>query len=95
MNILNIYLVCCLLCFVIFYIYVFSIEKRIKREHIELYIKLKNTKRSLTENIFSIIKTFFACIIPIINIAFIMLIIFGDNKMYEKIIEQLKNKSST
>lgn len=95
MTFLNIYIAFSLLVFVLILMQSYMVAKKIKREHPDDTDKLKKkSKKGFLETIFSYIKIFITCFVPIINILIFCAILFKEKEVEEKVLNDL-SKSKT
>ena len=65
--------------------------KQLERRYPDLVSKFnKNNKQSVLEKIFSYIKIFVSCFVPIINMGIFYVILFENNKVEEKVLNKMK-----
>lgn len=95
MMFLNIYIAFSLLTFVLILMQSYMVVKKIKREHPDDVDKLKKkSKKGFLETIFSYIKIFIICFVPIMNIFVFCAILFKEKEVEEKVLNDL-SKSKT
>ena len=65
--------------------------KQLERRYPDLVSKFnKNNKQSVLEKVFSYIKIFVSCFVPIINMGIFYVILFENNKVEEKVLNKMK-----
>lgn len=95
MMFLNIYIGFSLLTFVLILMQSYVVVKKIKREHPDDADKLKKkSKRGFLETIFSHIKIFITCFVPIVNILIFCAILFKEKEVEEKVLNDLSNSKT-
>ena len=88
---LKIYIGFSILTFIILMMESYMITKQLKRKYPELVKEYKqNNKKTVLEVIFSYIKTFVSCFVPIINIAILYVSLFNREEMEEKSLNKIK-----
>ena len=88
---LKIYIGFSILTFIILMMESYMITKQLKRKYPELVKEYKqNNKKNALEVIFSYIKTFVSCFVPIINIAILYVSLFDREEMEEKSLNKIK-----
>lgn len=88
---LYIYIGFSVLTFVMTIIQSYLVSKQLKRRYPDLVSKFnKNNKQSVLEKVFSYIKTFVSCFVPIINMGIFYVALFENNKVEEKALNKMK-----
>ena len=88
---LYIYIGFSVLTFVMTIIQSYLVSKQLKRRYPDLVSKFnKNNKQSVLEKVFSYIKTFVSCFVPIINMGIFYVALFENNKVEEKVLNKMK-----
>ena len=65
--------------------------KQLERRYPDLVSKFnKNNKQSVLEKVFSYIKIFVSCFVPIINMGIFYVTLFENNKVEEKVLNKMK-----
>ena len=90
---LNIYIGFSILTFVMFFIQGYLISKQLERKYPELVNEFnKNNKSGILEKIFSWIKIFIGCFVPIINIGIFYVSVFGTEKIEKEFLNKILKK---
>ena len=89
---LYIYIGFSVLTFILVLMQSYLVSKQLKRKHPDLVGKLNNNKQSVLERIFSYIKVFVSCFVPIINIGIFYVALFESKKVEEKALNDIFKK---
>lgn len=93
MILLNAYIGFSLLTFVLLLMQSYIVYKQLKREYPDIVNEYKkNNKECILETIFSYIKIFISCFVPIINIGIFYVSIFELEKVKEKTLNKMLEK---
>ena len=88
---LKIYVGFSILTFVMLLIQCYLIEKDLKRKYPDVVSGyLKNNKKNILEKVFTYLKAFVSCFVPIINIGIFYVYLFESEKMEEKTLNKFK-----
>lgn len=88
---LYIYIGFSVLTFVMTIIQSYLVSKQLERRYPDLVSKFnKNNKQSVLEKVFSYIKIFVSCFVPIINMGIFYVELFENNKVEEKVLNKMK-----
>lgn len=91
MMFLNIYIAFSLLTFILLLMQSYLIEKDLIREYPDAMKKhIKENKKNVLEKIYSYIKSFVSCFVPIINIGIFYASLFAFDEVKEKVLEKLQ-----
>lgn len=92
MMFLNIYIAFSILTFVLLLMQVYMVSKQLKREHPDVVNEFnENNKAGILENIFSYIKAFISCFVPIINIGIFYVALFESEKTKRETLNKYKD----
>lgn len=96
MTFLNIYIAFSLLVFVLVLMQSYTTNKKIKREKPDIASELEiKNKKSILEKIFSVIKIFITCFIPIINVCIFYAVLFKEKEIEESVLNDIsKNRGN-
>ena len=87
---LNIYIAFSLLTFILLLMQSYTLSKQLKRELPDNVKEFnKKNKTSALETIFTWIKIFVSCFVPIVNIGIFYMSLFGEDKIKEKTLNKL------
>lgn len=90
---LNFYIGFSVLTFIMLLMQSYVISKRLKRRYPDITSEFnKNNKETILEKIFSYIKFFVSCFVPIINIGIFYFSIFESEKVEEKMLNKMKDE---
>ena len=91
MLLLKIYIGFSILTFIMLMMESYMITKQLKRKYPELVKEYnQNNKKTVLEVIFSYIKVFVSCFVPIINIVILYVSLFNREEMEEKSLNKIK-----
>lgn len=91
MLLLKIYIGFSILTFIMLMMESYMITKQLKRKYPELVKEYnQNNKKTVLEVIFSHIKAFVSCFVPIINIVILYVSLFNREEMEEKSLNKIK-----
>lgn len=90
---LNIYIGFSILTFVMMLMQSYIVSKKLKRQYPDTVNEYeKNNKEGILEKIFSYIKLFVSCFVPIINISIFYVSLFESKKIEERALSDMLKK---
>ena len=83
-----------ILTFVMMYMQAYMVCKKLERQYPDLVRKYKEgNKRGILEKIFSYIKSFVSCLVPIMNICLFYVVLFENEMVEEKALNEMQNNT--
>lgn len=92
MTFLNFYIGFSVLTFIMLLMQSYVVSKRLKRKYPDITSEFyKNNKEDILEKIFSYIKIFVSCFVPIINIGIFYASIFESETVEKRMLDKMQN----
>lgn len=80
------------LTFVMMYMQSYLVSKKLERQYPDIVREYnKRNKRGILEKIFSYIKQFITCFVPIMNISIFYVALFENKKVEERALNEIQN----